>query len=226
MEALAQAKAYAIAQAHAYESYAVEQAQKNDYSDTYKQKRGNAIYPSNDSDSSGGGKEKFEEKIIEDRMQEADKTEAKDSELLLNFFEASKNSAIVHPMRGIYNFTGLPTLSQETIHAHRVNSSSADVTSKEDSSHDSKNSGNDASDTSDPNERDMESSDVSESSSDVDNNAPNSSSSDTNSTDTPPLVENRDDDNSHNANEKRNSNVLLGDVKEINGNFKKQKATC
>ena len=88
------------------------------------------------------------------------------------------------------------------------------------------NSGNDDIDTRYPTERVMEVSAVSDSSQDVDNNAPNSSSSDTNSTDTPPLVENRDDDNSHNANEKRNFNVLLGDVKEINVNFKKQKATC
>ena len=198
MEALAQAKAYALAQAHAYESYAVEQAQKNDFSDTYKQKKGNSIYPSNDSDSSGGKeKSSSEEKMREERIEEAEKKEAKDSELLLNFFEASKNSGLVPPgLSHVYNFSGLPALSQKTI--NRANSQSADVTSKEDSSHDSNNSNNNGSDAS--NERE---SDVSESSSDLDNNAPNSSVSDSNSNDTPPPEEKRDERYPESTNDKK-----------------------
>ena len=200
MEALAQAKAYAMAQAHAYESYAVEQAQKNDFSDTYKHKRGNSIYHSNDSDSSGGkDKHCSEETTMEQRIKEAkeaEKKEAKDSELLINFFEASKSNGLVPPTLGLCNFSGLPTYSDKKM--DRSSSTSADVTSKEDSSHDSNVSNNNGSDGS--NERE---SDVSESSSDLDNNAPNSSVSDGNSNDTPPPEVKRDESALNKSHKKR-----------------------
>ena len=127
---------------------------------------------------------------------EAEKTEAKDSELLINFFEASKGNGLVPPSLGLCNFSGLPTYSDKKM--DRSSSTSADVTSKEDSSHDSNVSNNNGSDGS--NERE---SDVSESSSDLDNNAPNSSVSDGNSNDTPPPEVKRDESALNKSHKKR-----------------------